>query len=627
MSFPIQRVRQQEQISGTPFPRDSGRSRRSLARLQVERLESRCLLSVTINEFPVPTASSGPIDITSGPDGNLWFTENAGNKIGQFNLTTHVVTEFALPTPSSSPLGITSGLDGNLWFTEQGSNQIGVINPTTHAIHEFPVPTTGSGVSGITRGPDGGIWFTESYSNQIGLINPTSHVIAEFLVPTANSDPWGITSGPDGNLWFTERDSNQIGLIDPTTHVIAEFPISTGGRGPEGITTGPDGDLWFTESRSSRIGQINPTTHAIADFPIPTSAGFPNEITPGPDGNLWFPESTESVSEIGQINPTSHAIVDFPTPTAHSGPFGITTGPDGNLWFAEGVANQIGQIVLAPPPTAPDLALSGNASSSVTVGSEVTYTLTVTNNGTAGAVGVTLTDTLPSGATFVSATGGVTPESGVLTFTIGSLAAGASASIAVVVTSTATGILHNQAIVVGSQSDPTPGDNSITQTTIVNAGLTVTGVKRFGFHAQATTLVLTFTAQLDPRRAENRGNYQIVALDGSRRVIRVRKAEYDATARTVTLSPEHRLNLHSRFRLIVIGTGQNGVTDVAGNLLEGQRTDNPGSDFVTVVTAADLVLTTTEPAIVRTYKWILAREGLPLGQPAQIAAARRLIDR
>jgi streptogramin lyase len=33
-------------------------------------------------EFPVPTPSSYPEDITAGSDGNLWFTEYDGNKIG-----------------------------------------------------------------------------------------------------------------------------------------------------------------------------------------------------------------------------------------------------------------------------------------------------------------------------------------------------------------------------------------------------------------------------------------------------------------------------------------------------------------------------------------------------------------
>ena len=40
-------------------------------------------LKGTITEFPIPTPNSVPNAITAGPDGNLWFTENGANKIGQ----------------------------------------------------------------------------------------------------------------------------------------------------------------------------------------------------------------------------------------------------------------------------------------------------------------------------------------------------------------------------------------------------------------------------------------------------------------------------------------------------------------------------------------------------------------
>ena len=127
----------------------------------------------------------------------------------------------------------------------------------------------------------------------------------------------------------------------------------------------------------------------------------------------------------------------------------------------------IGQVVGVPTP---DLALSGAAPSSVTVGNNVTDTLTVTNNGTAAGTGVTLTDTLPSGVTFVSATGGVTPVDGVLTFALGSLAAGAGTTVTIVVKPTAAGTLTNRATVSMNQLDPTPADNSLSQMTTVMAG-------------------------------------------------------------------------------------------------------------------------------------------------------------
>ena len=70
-----------------------------------------------VTEFPVPTAASQPYQITAGLDGNLWFTEFAGNKIARIT-TAGVITEFEIPIAAGQPMGITWGPDGNVWFTE-----------------------------------------------------------------------------------------------------------------------------------------------------------------------------------------------------------------------------------------------------------------------------------------------------------------------------------------------------------------------------------------------------------------------------------------------------------------------------------------------------------------------------
>ena len=74
------------------------------------------------------------------------------------------------PERQQSPdtLAITTGPDGNIWFTERGANAIGMINPTTHAISLFTVPTASAGPTGITAGPDGNLWFTEQAPTRSG---------------------------------------------------------------------------------------------------------------------------------------------------------------------------------------------------------------------------------------------------------------------------------------------------------------------------------------------------------------------------------------------------------------------------------------------------------------------------
>jgi streptogramin lyase len=277
------------------------------------------------------------VGIATGPDGNLWFTELSGGKIGRVT-PAGTVTEPVVLAAGSQPFGIVGGPDGNLWFTEAVGNQIGRL--TFGSLTEFPVPTGSSYPNGITAGPDGNLWFTEQLGNKIGRITTSGAITGEFTVPTLNSQPYGITVGPDGNLWFAEWGANQIGRITPSG-AIKEF--STGsGSGPIEITSGPDGALWFTESFGDEIGRIT-TSGTVTQFPLPTAGSFPEGITRGADGNLWFAEFNND--KIGRITPTG-VITEFPVPTPASDPNAITAGPDGNIWFTEYAGNKIGRLAL-----------------------------------------------------------------------------------------------------------------------------------------------------------------------------------------------------------------------------------------------------------------------------------------
>ena len=164
-------------------------------------------MAFTIVHHQPPTISAR---IAAGPDGNLWFTEFSGNRIGRIT-PSGAITEFPIPTGTSTPLEITAGDDGNLWFTEGEGNNIGRITPSG-AITEFPVPSAFSEPLGITAGADGNLWFTEEFGNNIGRITPEGDV-TEFSVPTLNSFATGIAAGSDGDLWFTEYSANQIGRL------------------------------------------------------------------------------------------------------------------------------------------------------------------------------------------------------------------------------------------------------------------------------------------------------------------------------------------------------------------------------------------------------------------------------
>jgi len=72
---------------------------------------------------------------------------------------------------------------------------------------------------------------------------------------------------------------------------------------------------------------------------------------------------------------------------------------------------------------------------------------------------VTVTDALPVGAAFVSATGGGTNNSGVVTWSLGALASNQVSSVTVTVTAPASGSLTNVAVAGSPAGDPNPTNN------------------------------------------------------------------------------------------------------------------------------------------------------------------------
>jgi uncharacterized repeat protein (TIGR01451 family) len=103
----------------------------------------------------------------------------------------------------------------------------------------------------------------------------------------------------------------------------------------------------------------------------------------------------------------------------------------------------------------------------VTAGNNVTYTIKVDNPGALPATNVVVTDNLPSGVDFVSATGGACERTGsTVTCNLGQVNAGTSATVTIVVKTKKDGTLTNTASVT-SPEDVVLGNNSATATTTV----------------------------------------------------------------------------------------------------------------------------------------------------------------
>lgn len=136
----------------------------------------------------------------------------------------------------------------------------------------------------------------------------------------------------------------------------------------------------------------------------------------------------------------------------------------------------------------------------VPAGQDLVYTIVVTNNGPDAATGVIMTQALPPGVTFVSATpdqGSCAQSNGTVTCDLAGLATGATTTITVVVTTTGPGTLTTTASVGGNEFDSDLGNNTDAEASFV-PGATFTPTRTAGGTSTPTPTPTPVDAQCRP---------------------------------------------------------------------------------------------------------------------------------
>ena len=315
------------------------RSNGSVAAIFALLLPASALAAPAIAKFPIP-AGTIPTFMTTGPDGAVW----SGGEGAVFRISdTGSVSRFPLPQPNSVAGGITTGADGNLWFTEDTST-----SPHAAAIYRmtpagkmtaFPVAGAGT-LLGIAAGSDGNLWFTDdrsvdkAFAGDIGRIT-LSGTITEQPVPAAAGEPLFIAAGPDGAVWFTAHSTTATSLVrvapDFSFHV---FPLSLGGYDTLDVAAARDGNLWFTAvNTNDTVGEIGRMTPqgSVNVFPIPTPTAIPEIIAPGPCLDVWF----TAFDAVGRAT-LDGKVTLFPFSDENKSALpGLAPDAQRNVWFAD----------------------------------------------------------------------------------------------------------------------------------------------------------------------------------------------------------------------------------------------------------------------------------------------------
>ena len=293
------------------------------------------------------------------------------------------------------------------------------------------------GSTAVTTDASGNVAFTETFPEQPG----------QFITATA-------THPTDGSSEFS-----QCIQVTPPVPVDADLAI-TKADSPDPVTVGQT--LTYTLTASNN-GPANATGVTVTDT-LPSGVTF---VSASPSQGTCSGTTTVTCS-LGDLNNGSLRDRDHSGHPHRGGDLSNTASVQGNQPDLNTSNNSDTETTTVN--AAIDLALTMTDSPDpVRVQQTLTYTLTVTNNGPSGATGVLVTDTLPSGVNFGSATPsqGTCNGTGTVMCALGSMSNGAQATISISVTPTAAGTITNSAVVQGNEPDSNGANNTASETTTV----------------------------------------------------------------------------------------------------------------------------------------------------------------
>ena len=332
---------------------------------------------------------------------------------------------------------------------------------------------------------------------------------SDFASGGRAGDLSGINVDPsDGSFWAANEFANTEATANWGT-AVANFTLSNPlpstdmavtASGPSSVTAGTNATYTITITNNGP----NAAQGVVLSDTLPAGSVFVSMTqTTGAD-TFTLSQSGGAATETANANIASGSsdtfslVVSAPASLANGAAFNNTSSvsaqnPDTNT--ANDSVTVTGSVVNTSPNA--DLAVSISGPASGNEGDTVTYNITVTNAGPSSASSTTLTDTLPSILNFKSATasqGTFTVSGGVVTFSLGTIAANGTVTASVTAQAVEDGSASNTVSVSSSSPDPnTVNNNASATTSFAEPGISVSGAIRTRSKTLTNFQVATFT--------------------------------------------------------------------------------------------------------------------------------------
>jgi virginiamycin B lyase len=239
-------------------------------------------------DYPIPdpigkVASHGIIE----ERGHVYWTEIAGNHVGELDPTTGTVTRHAVPHT------LRADTKGNLWVSYMSSaNKIAKLDVVTKQVTEFPA-TKASNSYGMIVDQKDRVWLSVVSNKGVPMYDTQS---GRWKVYETSNSTRRLTVDSKGHVWAAQYYGNAITEIDPDSGRVTDYRLPFKYGDPYDVVAEPADNLWIENTLYNSLVRFDQKTKRFTYVPLPVLNGHTPKLESDDDGTVWFGLSSELTS-------------------------------------------------------------------------------------------------------------------------------------------------------------------------------------------------------------------------------------------------------------------------------------------------------------------------------------------
>lgn len=291
-----------------------------------------------------------PTHLILGPGGDLYATEEPERRILRFDPDTHVTREYDVPV---EPHDLTTGPDGRVWFVSATGKPtgayVGALDPKTGRVTMVPGITRGSEPH-MLRWNRGRLYVTEQKAGRLAILDPSTGTSREgtFGLPAGNAIH-NIVVLPNGDIWGVLQEGDALARFRPATGRFDKLvPIPVRNGGPRDITyVRSRNAIYATLFAANKIVEYDLDTEKLTLHDTHLDAiSYDVALTRQPKPKLTFLRADADEEALWVATLAGGELLRFDLDTGEiervgcgveipGGPLGIATDAKGRLWTVE----------------------------------------------------------------------------------------------------------------------------------------------------------------------------------------------------------------------------------------------------------------------------------------------------